>query len=155
MDMTAIRGLCLLLLIGAPGVARADDATISCLQEKLPITKAKLTVREYGTQFFTFSVTNNLSYAVSGLYIRTVLKSAERTVPWLDSTMSFDVAGGVEPGEARTIKGFGISLLPSDTPEDVPIAITILDAADPEKHPIDGAVQFLSWSPDKSPLGCK
>jgi hypothetical protein len=133
----------------------ADDSMVACLQEKLLVSNVKLADKiDMITRYFTFDLTNHLSFAIAGLYIRTVVKSEGRTVPWIDDTMSFDIAGGVEPGETRTIKGYGLSMVPQDMPQKVDLSISVLDAADPDKHPIDGANMFVGWLADKSPLGC-
>ncbi|WP_371860127.1 DUF6694 family lipoprotein [Halovibrio variabilis] len=46
-------------------------------------------------------VTNGTDQAISELFLRGVVTSPERTVPWVDETFYYVVAGGIEPGETR------------------------------------------------------
>ena len=44
-------------------------------------------------------VTNGTDQAVSGLFLRGVVTSADRSVPWVDESFYYIVPGGIEPGE--------------------------------------------------------
>lgn len=46
-------------------------------------------------------VTNGTDQAVSELFLRGVVTSSDRTVPWVDDSFYYVVAGGIEPGETK------------------------------------------------------
>ncbi len=45
-------------------------------------------------------VTNGTDQAISELFLRGVVTSADRSVPWVDESFYYVVAGGIEPGES-------------------------------------------------------
>ncbi|WP_416337841.1 DUF6694 family lipoprotein [Halovibrio sp. HP20-59] len=46
-------------------------------------------------------VTNGTDQAISELFLRGVLTSSDRTVPWVDETFYYVATGGIEPGETQ------------------------------------------------------
>ncbi|TVP44051.1 MAG: hypothetical protein EA345_16115 [Halomonas sp.] len=57
----------------------------------------------YGTPepVIDLEVTNGTDEAISELFLRGVVTTPERSVPWVDDSFYYVVAGGIEPGETR------------------------------------------------------
>lgn len=47
---------------------------------------------------------NGTPYAIATAYLTGTIQSPERSVPWLREDFSFDIAGGVEPGEIFKVR---------------------------------------------------
>lgn len=51
----------------------------------------------------SFSITNSSKVAIKAIYLDGVLSSPGRSVPWVQSQVSYDLPGGLEPGETKRL----------------------------------------------------
>lgn len=98
-----------------------------------------------GKAVIELTIKNNTAFPVKRAYFRGVISSAGRSVPWIDDSFNYEVAGGVEPDEQVTWQ-----LAPNmfsdwgkaDPPPDASfkVEVTRLDGADGE--PLFGKANF-------------
>lgn len=132
------------------GPDEANDAHLaSCVREHIGV-EAEID-RPRGVLRMTIS--NRLSYAISSLSYEVVVTEPGRSVPWHTSESGLAIAGGIEPGETRTI-GAHMSRISSDAGNNLDVAVTVLDAADQDKTSIAGVSRFRDWSNGPSERGC-
>lgn len=129
------------------------DAIRSCLQGKIVITSAKIESASYGRNI-SMDVTNNLSWAISGIRVEYIAMSEGRSVPWAQDDFSLSISGGIEPGETRTV-ATSASLFPSDAPEELIVSVQVLDVADPLQRQLIKDVTVIGWADDKSAMACQ
>lgn len=84
-------------------VADVDASVAQEMLSRFEIESARYFVREEsympGTPVIELRVTNNTGEPVSRGYFRGILQTPGRSVPWVDDTFSYSIAGGIEPGE--------------------------------------------------------
>lgn len=78
------------------------SAQQQCLNDRIVISNAHVGEGDYSNNL-TFDVTNNLSFAISGVQFEYVVKQEGRSVPISKDDSSFSVSGGVEPGETKSL----------------------------------------------------
>lgn len=82
--------------------AEALAAQQQCLNDRIVISNVHVEKGDYSKNL-TFDITNNLSFAVSGVQFEYVVKQEGRSVPISKDDSSFSVSGGVEPGETKSL----------------------------------------------------
>lgn len=82
--------------------AEALEAQQQCLSDRVVISNAHVEKGDYSNNL-TFDITNNLSFAISGVQFEYVVKQEGRSVPISKEDGSFSVSGGVEPGETKSL----------------------------------------------------
>ena len=82
--------------------AEALEAQQQCLNDQIVISNIHVEKGDYSNNL-TFDITNNLSFAISGVQFEYVVKQEGRSVPISKDDSSFSVSGGVEPGETRSL----------------------------------------------------
>ncbi len=82
--------------------AEALSAQQQCLNDRIVISNVHVEQGNYSNNL-TFDVTNNLSFAISGVQFEYVVKQEGRSVPISKDNNSFSVSGGVEPGETKSL----------------------------------------------------
>jgi len=98
------------------------------------------------------TVKNQTQHAVSRAYFQGVLASPGRSVPWVQDSFNYEIAGGLEPGEQVTWelspKMFGKwSKAPKDRKDMVlTVTVTRIDGAD--QNPIYDS-EFSKWDKEK------
>ncbi|MFT4163431.1 hypothetical protein [Shinella sp.] len=126
----------------------------ACLRQKVTISSPSFEKGDYGYSS-EFKVTNNLPYAIAGVWIDYTIKSDNRSVPWEENNFVQSISGGIEPGETRTLST-SFSLLSRETPPTAKVSMSVRDVADPEKKLVikpGGGV--IGWPEEKSDKGCK
>lgn len=88
------------MMIVVAGHASANDgvAAVECLREKAKVEGATLDGNR-----LRFSVTNGLSWPISAFRAKLTIRSDGRSVPWHTDESGYQISGGVEPGEVRTV----------------------------------------------------
>ena len=91
------------------------------------------------------TIQNDTGHPVKQAYFRGVLSSPGRSIPWVDDTFSYMIAGGVEPGEKadwrlapNMFSGWGSVDIPSKATFSV--SVTRLDG--PDGEPLFGNARF-------------
>lgn len=82
--------------------AEALEAQQQCLNDRIVISNVHVGKGDYSNNL-TFNITNNLSFAISGVQFEYVVKQEGRSVPISKDKSSFSVSGGVEPGETKSL----------------------------------------------------
>lgn len=82
--------------------AEALEAQQQCLNDRIVISNVHVEKGDYSNNL-TFDITNNLSFAISGVQFEYLVKQEGRSVPISKDDSSFSVSGGVEPGETRSL----------------------------------------------------
>ncbi len=136
-------------------LAQDNASILQCLRTKVALADAKIVSREPYGGSIEVTVTNNLSWALSGIYLEYVVRSADRSVPWLTDKVADSIAGGIEPRETRTIKTY-FSGLSDDVPADVILEVALLDVGDTTGNQVLLETRILgdNWTQKKSELGC-
>lgn len=103
--------------------------------------------REFGRDqpIISLSVENSTDKAISRAYFKGVLTSSGRSVPWYTDTFSYQISGGLEPGEKASW-----NLAPNpysdwgsvDAPADAIFTVTVMRIDDAEGKPIFGDSEF-------------
>jgi hypothetical protein len=124
-----------------------------CLTARLPITNARVVRGDYG-RTLTYTVTNNLSWAISGIYISYDITSKGRSVPWETNDGALSIAGGLEPGETKELR-YPLSLFPADAPDDLVVTARTIDVADAQQRQLVRDVRIIDWSEALSDQTCK
>lgn len=139
---------------GAADAATNDLATDrqACLVSAVSIENAKVEKGAYNT-LLTMTVTNGLGWAVSGLRFEYSVATPGRSVSWLEDDVSLAIAGGIEPGESRTVSTslFG---LPAEAVAPLRADIALNDVADQHKRLFVGGVRVMGWSDEPSDFAC-
>lgn len=134
-----------------PFTASASDDLVACVQENIRIEAAM--AERFPSATAALTVTNGLSYAVSSLHYQIVVTETGRSVPWVKTDVGLNIAGGIEPGETRTLRTY-IPSFSHSAGEHLSVDVTVLDAADADKVSIAGASMFQGWERGPSPKGC-
>jgi hypothetical protein len=111
---------------------------------KFKVEKSRFYKRKSGNFYITYDpiidlvVYNGTDRAISRAFFKGILKSQERTIPWLVEDFNYEISGGIEPGEQANWK-----LAPNsfsewgkvDAPKDAifTVLVTKLNDADGEK----------------------
>lgn len=122
-----------------PSQASEEESTASNdLLEKFVIESANFFFRDSGyskSPVIELKVTNNTGEAVSQAYFHGVLISPNRSVPWVDESFNYSIAGGIEPGETlewrlapNQFGAWGNTSIPDDAV--LNIEVTRLNGAD-------------------------
>lgn len=133
---------------------RDDDASedLICLKEKVVIANAKIVKTDFGKNI-KLSVTNKLSWAISGIGIGYTVMSEGRKVPWSQEEFYISIDGGIEPNETRSVST--TAFISSEAPELLTVSAKVLDVADADKRQLIKATTIAGWSPDKTILKCR
>jgi hypothetical protein len=129
-----------------------QDETLECLKQKVVIESTRLRKGDFGFSA-TYRITNNLSYAIGGIWLAYEVRSEGRSVPWAKEDFVTAIAGGIEPGETRELS-YSLSLLSSSTPEDATVSFQVMDVADAESRLVLKTRGVIGWPDQKSPHGC-
>lgn len=111
--------------------------------ERFSIDSARYYISQstYGTPepAVDIEVTNSTEQAVSQVFLRGVVTSADRSVPWVDETFYYVIAGGLEAGETATwrlapnrLSAWGNTQIPND----VTLTVTVEGLKDAEGNPL-------------------
>lgn len=155
-DEIMARGRALVAQAQAPALSATPDAsgTLACLSKKVLITSVTFEKSDYSLGS-RFNVTNNLPYAIAGIWIDYKIKSDNRSVPWAEEDFVMGISGGIEPGETRQLST-SFSLVSRETPMTAKVFMTVRDVADPNKKLVVKASGGVSgWPIDRSPKGCQ
>ncbi|WP_447896051.1 DUF6694 family lipoprotein [Vreelandella sp. GE22] len=106
-------------------VADVDASVAQEMLARFEIDNARYFVREDtympGKPVIEMRVTNNTGEPVSRGYFRGILQTPGRSVPWVDDTFNYSIAGGIEPGETlewslapNQFSAWGNSSIPDD-----------------------------------------
>lgn len=138
----------------APAPTSDTNGTLACLEKKVVISSPTFEKGDYSLGS-RFQVTNNLPYAIAGIWVDYRIKSDDRSVPWAEDNFVMGISGGIEPGETRQLSTI-FSLLSRDTPMTAKVHMTVRDVADPDKRLVVKAAGGVSgWPTDRSPKGCQ
>jgi hypothetical protein len=138
----------------APAQTADTNGTLACLENKVVISSPTFEKGDYSLGS-RFQVTNNLPYAIAGIWIDYKIKSENRSVPWSEDDFVIAISGGIEPGETRQLST-SFSLLSRDTPMTAKVYMAVRDVADPDKRLVVKAAGGVSgWPADRSPKGCQ
>jgi hypothetical protein len=104
------------------------------------------------TPVIELTVKNETSFPVKRAYFRGVLSTAGRSVPWVDETFNYSVAGGLESGEKVTW-----NLSPNmfsewgtvDAPADANFEVTVTRLDGPDDKPLFGDTYFTKADQDR------
>ncbi|MGP9770334.1 MULTISPECIES: DUF6694 family lipoprotein [Halomonas] len=121
--------------------ARADKDREQ--RERFSIDNARYYISQspYGTPepALDIEVTNHTEQAVSQVFLRGVVTSADRSAPWIDETFYYVIAGGLEAGETATwrlapnrFSAWGNTQIPSD----VSLTVTVKGLQDAQGNPL-------------------
>lgn len=111
----------------APKDEAAAMATRECLQKQVIVKEATFGNAEYIGKVLEISLENKLPFAIGAVDLDYVVKSTGRTIPWDEDDMRGKIAGGIEPGESRTV---AYGLYNTNAPEGAHVEVTITDAQD-------------------------
>lgn len=129
-------------------------AILDCVDKKVLITSPTFEKGDFSLGS-RFKVTNNLPYAIAGIWIDYKIKSDNRSVPWSEENFVMEISGGIEPGETRQLST-SFNLLSRDTPLTAKVTMTVRDVADPDKKLVVKAAGGVSgWPNERSPKGCQ
>ncbi|WP_340139686.1 DUF6694 family lipoprotein [Vreelandella zhanjiangensis] len=112
-------------------------------RERFSIDSARYYMSQspYGTPepAVDIEVTNNTEQAVSQVFLRGVVTSTERSVPWIDETFYYVIAGGLEAGETATwrlapnrFSAWGNTQIPSNAT----LTVTVEGLKDAQGNPL-------------------
>ncbi|MCQ1779423.1 hypothetical protein NOJ05_19630 [Neorhizobium galegae] len=128
-------------------------AILECVGNKVTITSPTFEKGDFSLGS-RFTVTNNLPYAIAGIWIDYKIKSDGRSVPWAEDNFVMSISGGIEPGETRQLST-SFSLLSRDIPLTAKVTMTVRDVADPDKKLVVKAAGGVSgWPNERSLKGC-
>jgi hypothetical protein len=128
------------------------DNRLDCLREHVVISRAEVVNADWGRQL-ELDIRNNLSWPMAGLWFSYSVRSPERSVPWDDGDFPISIAGGIEPGETRTIRTSII--LPREAEMPLEVIASILDAADQDKRLFINERGVMGWPDEQSVMGCE
>ena len=124
--------------------AKKENSTKDSIQlAKFKIEKSRFYKRKSGIYYITYdpiidiTVFNGTEEAISRAYFKGVLKSPERTIPWIVEEFNYQIPGGLEPNEKVNWKlepNILSNLGEVDAPGDAVFTVTVtkLDGADGE-----------------------
>ncbi len=138
-------------------VSTVDTSGIlACVSKKVIISSPTFEKGDYSLGS-RFRVTNNLPYAIAGIWIDYKVRSDNRTVSWAEDDVVLAISGGIEPGESRELSAsFSSTSVPRDTPLTAKVTMTVRDVADPEKKLVVKAAGGVSgWPQERSSKGCQ
>ncbi|MGP9497376.1 MULTISPECIES: DUF6694 family lipoprotein [unclassified Halomonas] len=112
-------------------------------RERFSIDNARYYISQspYGTPepALDIEVTNHTEQAVSQVFFRGVLTSADRSAPWVDETFYYVIAGGLEAGETamwrlapNRLSAWGNTQIPSE----VSLTVTVEGLEDAQGNPL-------------------
>ncbi|MGP9797858.1 DUF6694 family lipoprotein [Halomonas sp. 86] len=112
-------------------------------RERFSIDNARYYISQspYGTPepALDIEVTNHTEQAVSQVFLRGVVTSADRSAPWIDETFYYVIAGGLEAGETamwrlapNRFSAWGNTQIPSD----VSLTVTVEGLEDAQGNPL-------------------
>lgn len=133
--------------------ASQKELLVACLQSHLPVTKANVVRGQYD-RTLSFTVRNNLSWAISGVRVSYDITSTGRTVPWSSDTGVRSIAGGLEPGETKELT-YPLTFFPSDAPDDLAVMLRIVDVGDSQQRQLVGDVRIIGWREELSDQTCE
>ncbi|MBB6306212.1 DUF6694 family lipoprotein [Xanthobacter tagetidis] len=104
------------------------------------ITGSKFYINDSGytrEPAISFQVKNNGSVAIKKLFARGILETPGRSVPWVDQEFNYEIPGGIEPGETKTLRlapnrfsGWGNSEI--EGRKDLVLTVTLMNFAGPD-----------------------
>ena len=136
--------------------AQADakkEQVAACLQSRLPIANANVTRGDYGRSL-SFTVTNNLPWAISGIYVAYDITSEGRAVPWETDDAAREIVGGMEPGETEDFT-YPLTGFPDEAPDALTVTARTIDVADAQQRQLVREVRIIGWSDDLSDQTCE
>lgn len=139
------------LLLASTGPAMGNAELVRCVQEHVTV-QAEMGER-MPTAIALLTVTNDLSHAISGISYRIQIMEQGRSVPWVDTEVGLDIAGGIEPHETRTLRT-RIPQFRREAGDDLQVNVTILEAVDAHNVPISGTKRYVGQEAGPSELGC-
>ncbi|MEI7230195.1 DUF6694 family lipoprotein [Pectobacterium carotovorum] len=110
--------------------------------------------KEYGKDqpIISLSVENGTTKAVSRAYFKGVIASPGREVPWFTDTFSYQISGGLEPGEKadwnlapNPYSNWGNAAAPADAV----FTITVIRIDDAQGNPVFGDSEFTERDADR------
>ena len=74
-------------------------------------------------------------------------------MPWAEDDTALAIAGGIEPGEVRTV-AISLFSMPREAREPFDVRVTISDVADQDKRQLIGDVRIIDWDQEPSARTC-
>lgn len=128
-----------------------DDTTISnakSLIEKIAISGSRFYINDAGyisEPAISFQIQNNGAIAIKRIFARGILETPGRSVPWVDDEFNYEIPGGIEPGEKKTLRlapnqfsGWGNSEITKR--KDLVLTVSVVDFEKPDGSRVIGAV---------------
>ena len=129
----------------------SNPEVLKCLRSAVRLTSSRLSEAKYGRSQLWFVVNNRLSWAISVVAVKYVVRNPSRAVPYAKDDFAVSISGGIEPGETKLV---GVDLFSYKGPyHNITVDLVLLDVADPEGRFLIRQRTFDSPS-DTSPLGC-
>lgn len=89
----------------AAGVAKATAE--GALLSKIQLQGARYFWNEQGYSdepIIAFKITNGGDKAIRKIYVRGIVETPGRSVPWLEEDFNYEISGGLEPGESQDLR---------------------------------------------------
>lgn len=137
---------------GGGEVASAQELVQQCLRQAVVVESAKVE-RDAFSQTLEITIANHLPWPISGIRFHYEVQTEGRAVPWAEDDNALAIAGGIEPGEVRTV-GTALFSMPSEAREPFITVVTISDAADQDKRQLIGSQQIIGWDSTPSTREC-
>jgi len=145
--------------LGGSKVAPADDQAASdqervreCLRQAVVVQNAEVTRGDFSPNL-ELTIANRLAWPIAGIRFHYEVRTEGRAVPWAEDDTALAIAGGIEPGEMRTI-GTSLFSMPSEAREPFDVRVTISDVADQDKRQLIGDVRIIDWGQEPSARTC-
>lgn len=140
-------------------VAATDDQAASdqervreCLRQAVVVADATVERRDFSPSL-QLTIANRLSWPIAGIRFHYEIRTEGRAVPWAEDDTALAIAGGIEPGEVRTV-GTSLMFMPSEAREPFDVKVTISDVADQDKRQLIGDVRIIDWGQEPSARTC-
>ncbi|MDR9391930.1 MAG: hypothetical protein RI554_07865, partial [Trueperaceae bacterium] len=133
---------------------RDVEALRACLHRHVHM-ETRLVPESYGDGYdVAFDVTNDLPWALAGLRAAYEVQSTDRSVPWTDANPSLSIAGGIEPGETRTVTTSAF-LPDAALDDDLVVTGALLDVADPDLRLLVADTMVAGWGETPTERPCE
>lgn len=140
-------------------IAATDDQAASdqervreCLRQAVVVEDATVERGDFSPSL-QLTIANRLSWPIAGIRFHYEIRTEARAVPWAEDDTALAIAGGIEPGEVRTI-GTSLFSMPSEAREPFDVRVTISDVADQDKRQLIGDVRIIDWGREPSARTC-
>ncbi len=130
----------------------AKNSLRTCIGTHVTISNMRLEPGDFGPTL-RLDVTNNLPWVISGAIADYEITSVGRSVPWHTDRAVNSFAGGLEPGETRTLSET-IYGFPTNAPEQLNVAASITDVADAQQRQLVRDVRVIDWADGLSDALC-